>query len=372
MTRDAFARCLERLWWLHSVGIRREHHRSGLHRTVSRASARIASAPLWGQPELTAGGRTASASSTMPNWFTTDVPGASAPLAGFPKQSTRIDATGAGRVAGSIVACRRAEMRDPAERSGHGRGIAASHAADRHDCWRHRSDVLSCESAGLLVLLSLRTGRYHTLEEPAGTIWRLLETGRSPGEIVDALSQRFPSAGRETIEADVRGLLADLSRRRLIEPAVHQDAKHNPQRDLLQPTVQAPRLQPPSTLSCIGRLAVVHMLLRALGLRAVLRMIGRAATCDGAPASSQFVDLLAHRVASAGVFYPFGAACLEHSVCLLWVARRCGIDVDFRVGVQAFPFSAHAWIEHRGRVVNDTPEQVALFTAFEPIQVAEL
>ena len=262
-------------------------------------------------------------------------------------------------------------MRDPVGLPDHEPTVETCRA-DPGDVWRHRSNVLSCECADRVFLLSLDTGRYHALEEPAGTIWHLLQAGRTAGEIVDGLSRRFPLVQRHTIDADVRRLIADLRQRNLIEPRTHQEVEHGGPRDEMLRAVRAPRLGAPSTLSCIARLAVVHVLLSTFGLRATLRMIGRRAARAPKASSSAFVDLLAHRVASAGVYYPFGAACLEHSLCLLWVARRCGIDVALRLGVQAFPFSAHAWVEYRERVVNDTPEQIALFTPFQAIRPAGL
>ncbi len=36
-----------------------------------------------------------------------------------------------------------------------------------------------------------------------------------------------------------------------------------------------------------------------------------------------------------------------------------------RLGIQRYPFMAHAWVEYRGEPINDVPEHVRIFTAFE-------
>jgi hypothetical protein len=40
------------------------------------------------------------------------------------------------------------------------------------------------------------------------------------------------------------------------------------------------------------------------------------------------------------------------------------VPVQFRMGAQLYPFLAHAWVEHRGRVINDVAEHVKLFRPF--------
>ncbi len=68
------------------------------------------------------------------------------------------------------------------------------------------------------------------------------------------------------------------------------------------------------------------------------------------------------RVALVAAFYPGRALCLEQSLTLWLLLRRRGIDADLRLGVQPYPFGAHAWVEHRGEPVNESPEFVRTFT----------
>lgn len=59
------------------------------------------------------------------------------------------------------------------------------------------------------------------------------------------------------------------------------------------------------------------------------------------------------RVASIYGFYR--ASCLQESVALCWLLRCQGLRGELRIGVrkQAGRFEAHAWVEHRGLVLND-------------------
>lgn len=66
------------------------------------------------------------------------------------------------------------------------------------------------------------------------------------------------------------------------------------------------------------------------------------------------------------------ANCLKKSLVLWWLLRRQGISSELRIGVQRLEgkFSAHAWVECDGVVLNDRPDVRQQFAMFErPIQV---
>lgn len=58
--------------------------------------------------------------------------------------------------------------------------------------------------------------------------------------------------------------------------------------------------------------------------------------------------------------------CLAQSLTIWWLLRRQGILVELRVGVrkQQDCLEAHAWIEHRSRVLNDDSEIRAHYSPF--------
>lgn len=79
----------------------------------------------------------------------------------------------------------------------------------------------------------------------------------------------------------------------------------------------------------------------------------RAAQPAGSPnAAGALVD--AH--IRARMLYPRQIHCLVGSAALASHAWALGIDVAFVIGVQKYPFVAHAWIEQGDHVLNDRPD----------------
>jgi Transglutaminase-like superfamily len=61
------------------------------------------------------------------------------------------------------------------------------------------------------------------------------------------------------------------------------------------------------------------------------------------------------------------ADCLPRSLALFQFLRRIGLPAEHCIGVQQFPFSAHAWTEFRGHVVHDDPQNQERFTVIARI-----
>ena len=80
---------------------------------------------------------------------------------------------------------------------------------------RIREDILTAQLAGEAVLLDLRTKRYFRLNATAARVWKGLEDGLHPSQIVDALVQEF-MVDRVTAEAGTARALDDFRMRGLI------------------------------------------------------------------------------------------------------------------------------------------------------------
>ncbi len=50
--------------------------------------------------------------------------------------------------------------------------------------------------------------------------------------------------------------------------------------------------------------------------------------------------------------------CVKRSLGLTSVCRKLGLPATFMIGVNKTPFSAHAWVESEGRVLNSTREDL--------------
>jgi hypothetical protein len=72
---------------------------------------------------------------------------------------------------------------------------------------------------------------------------------------------------------------------------------------------------------------------------------------------------------------PWKPRCLMRSLALGWLLAKRGISFDIRIGVphgkaktqagEAVAFSAHAWVEHAGIVLNDRQDVAGKFSAFD-------
>ena len=72
---------------------------------------------------------------------------------------------------------------------------------------------------------------------------------------------------------------------------------------------------------------------------------------------------------------PWRPQCLTRSLALAWLLKRQGIPFVIRIGIPSgqamlqknnpVAFSAHAWVEHEGIVLNDRQDVATQFSAFD-------
>jgi hypothetical protein len=119
----------------------------------------------------------------------------------------------------------------------------------------------------------------------------------------------------------------------------------------------------PSALECGLMMVIVRIALKTAGFARTQRWIrGRVeATPERSTVELAAIATTEYAVAMAGALYPGRALCLEQSLVLYYLLRRQGVPVRFAMGVQAHPFSAHAWVEYRGAPINDVAEHVKHF-----------
>ncbi len=119
----------------------------------------------------------------------------------------------------------------------------------------------------------------------------------------------------------------------------------------------------PSVGACALTLVLVKLSLKVAGFGRTFAVASRLVRGRGADGEGRtMLSEAVRRVALVAAFFPGRALCLEQSVTLWLLLRRRGIDADLRLGVQPYPFGAHAWVEHRGEPVNESPEFVRTFT----------
>jgi hypothetical protein len=101
--------------------------------------------------------------------------------------------------------------------------------------------------------------------------------------------------------------------------------------------------------------------LRVLGFARTLRWARRLAGEHTSVADEQLIKQTLHNIVVATVFYPGKSKCLEQAIAVFVLLRRRRVPVQIRLGVQPYPFYAHAWVELNGAPLTESPEIVAQF-----------
>ena len=104
-----------------------------------------------------------------------------------------------------------------------------------------------------------------------------------------------------------------------------------------------------------GLFVLVDLLLRLVSPKRLLALVADGAASARAPRSapSPSLERLAWLVDVAARHAPVRPTCLTRALVTAWLLRRQGIGTTLRIGVarSAGAFSAHAWLEHDGRVL---------------------
>lgn len=116
----------------------------------------------------------------------------------------------------------------------------------------------------------------------------------------------------------------------------------------------------PGVLKCMLLLGTIDLALRLFGFArtvGIAKRIARGSSYDNE--SNALVDATVHRILVATAFYPGCSKCLEQAIAAFILLRRRGFDAQIRMGVQPYPFFAHAWVELDGRAITESPEVIA-------------
>lgn len=224
--------------------------------------------------------------------------------------------------------------------------------------------VVSARAGDATVLMDRKRGTYFTLNEVGGRVWELAGAGASVLEMVERLLEEY-DVRREQLEADVAATLRQLIDARLLAIGIASDPTPAERAPKPSPGATAKRgaLKVPSVLRCGLLIAWFKGLLRVRGFLGTLEWIRRR--IEPVPASAEAkleaVRAVEYAVAMAAALYPGRAKCLEQSLTLYYLLRRRGVAVVYCHGVQPYPFEGHAWIEFRGKVINDVVEHVRHF-----------
>jgi hypothetical protein len=114
-------------------------------------------------------------------------------------------------------------------------------------------------------------------------------------------------------------------------------------------------------------LALIDMSLRLFGFRRTLFEVERRNREELFPVFASDISrarLYARWIALAAEHFPVPARCLHRALVLHAWLRHRRIASEFRIGVrrEGGRLLAHAWVELAGKIVNDPPSAVMLYT----------
>lgn len=127
-------------------------------------------------------------------------------------------------------------------------------------------------------------------------------------------------------------------------------------------------------------LPLIALALRVFGFRRLHGALARLLPMPGATSRSA-EQALTQAYATAQVVQaavrqsPYPVNCLQQSLVLWWLLRRRRLSSDLRLGVRKATsrFEAHAWVEYRGFVLNDSEDVHQRFAPFDqsiaPVEV---
>ena len=99
--------------------------------------------------------------------------------------------------------------------------------------------------------------------------------------------------------------------------------------------------------------------------RGLHRMVERQLVLPAIPSCGPSSEELCRAIDMACVFYFKRVLCLQRSAATTLLLRRHGWEAEMVIGAQILPFKSHAWVEIRGRVVNDKPYMREMYAVLD-------
>lgn len=120
----------------------------------------------------------------------------------------------------------------------------------------------------------------------------------------------------------------------------------------------------PGFVMAFAVVSLARLSLRVAGFRRTMAWVSRLAPVIARRVPRGTPEGVVRSIAVAAAFFPGRAICLEQSVAGYLLLRRWGHQVALRVGVQPYPFRAHAWVELDGRPLLENEDELVRFVAF--------
>lgn len=215
---------------------------------------------------------------------------------------------------------------------------------------------------GLVYLLDLRSESYFAFDEVASFLWVAAHDCPSREALEDALLAQY-AVDRGVAESDLNQFLEDCRMRGLTfsEPSQSTGIRTLPRHRRLL------------TLHAWFSLLRTAFSLRATGFS---QSYSRLAELRPAKTASAEMDTIVargrtafQRAESLFLFRRAPDDCVPRSMALYRYLLGLGVPVEHCIGIQRYPFSAHAWVEYRS-VALDSDQQHEQFTVLARLKAS--
>lgn len=214
-----------------------------------------------------------------------------------------------------------------------------------------------CRFEGRTIVLDTTADRYWQLGEDAGRVLETVGAGMTVGIDEHALAR----LARLGFVAPVGAAAMTES----LGASIGASLSH-PSKSALEQASQQARAGWMTACEVTTLVIAARVALRRLALKTILDRLAarRRRATPTAPAIN--LDLLAQRFAQCRRLVPLRPLCLPDSIAFLWYAMRRGHAPRLVFGVEAFPFTAHCWVQDADVVLTDALDHAG---RFKPIMV---
>jgi hypothetical protein len=204
-----------------------------------------------------------------------------------------------------------------------------------------------------VAILDLQSECYFALDPTASLMWREFARGHDRDECLRSLRRRFPDETAR-LELDL-----DAFAKRCTEAGWLVGARCEP-----TPAEQRlPSYRPARRFLVLRAWWSLFRTTRLLSMRGfswTYNLVSQRVHAHAMPAQDQDRTLrdAVTAFSRAEEFFHLRAApadCLPRSLALFQFLCAVGLPVEHCIGIQQFPFSAHAWTQFHGQVVHDDP-----------------